>query len=441
MGPQVEPVSTDPAIPARADVVVIGGGIVGISAALALAQKGISVALCEKGTVAGEQSSRNWGWCRQTGRHESEIPLAQASLRLWDEMSALTNMDVGFRRTGVCYLCDNDPELARRTAWLAKAKPYGVDTVLVGPREIAGIAPGAATGYKGALYSATDGRAEPQRATSALTTAARRLGAVIIEGCAVRGIQLGGGRIATVVTEQGEIACSAVLVAAGAWSRLFCGNFGLDLPQLKVLGSVMRTAPLSAPIEASVWAGDFAFRRRLDGGYTIANAGMSVASIVPDSFRLFFDYLPALAGERRSIRLRLDGRFIEEWRAPTRWKLDETTTFERIRTLDPEPDRAINAAALATLRRAFPAFGEAHIVQEWAGLIDVTPDAVPVIAPVARIPGLYLATGFSGHGFGIGPGAGRLAADLIANDAPIVDPRPFSFGRFRRSGEAPSRPN
>lgn len=436
MGPQIEPSETDERVPARADVVIVGGGIVGVSAALALARKGISVVLCEKGVLAGEQSSRNWGWCRQTGRHESEIPLAQASLRLWDGMNALTGKDVGFQRTGVCYLCDNDAELARRAAWLEKAKPYGVDTVLIGQREIGRVAPGAAVQYKGALYSSTDGRAEPQQATSALASAARGFGAVIAQHRAVRGLEFSAGRACAVVTERETIACSSVLIAAGAWSRLFCGNLGLDLPQLKVLGSVLRTAPLDTPLQASTWAGRFAFRKRLDGGYTVANAGISIASIVPDSFRLFFDYFSALAGERRSIRLRVDRRFIEEWRMPKRWKLDEETPFERVRVLDPEPDHATNVAALASLKRAFPSFREARIVQEWGGLIDVTPDAVPVIGAVPGIPGLFLATGFSGHGFGIGPAAGQLSADIIANDEPIVDPKPFDLGRFRRLGKA-----
>jgi glycine/D-amino acid oxidase-like deaminating enzyme len=113
-----------------------------------------------------------------------------------------------------------------------------------------------------------------------------------------------------------------------------------------------------------------------------------------------------------------------------RWSLDEATPFEAVRVLDPVPKQATLKEARAALAHAFPAFANMQVAESWGGLIDVTPDAVPVIGEVASIPGFFLATGFSGHGFAIGPGAGRLAADLIAGDTPVVDPAPFRFGRF-----------
>ena len=114
-----------------------------------------------------------------------------------------------------------------------------------------------------------------------------------------------------------------------------------------------------------------------------------------------------------------------------RWKADETTPFEDIRVLDPVPDNRLLDQALANLRKAHPAFAGVVEAQRWGGLIDVTPDAVPVISDVAALPGFFIATGFSGHGFGLGPGAGRLMADLVAGDTPIVDPAPFRFSRFK----------
>src|SRR5262252_5667516 len=113
MAPPVDPVRSDDTLPARADVVIIGGGIIGTSAALFLAQKGISVVLCEKGRVAGEQSSRNWGWCRKMGRDLAEVPLAVESMRLWEGMNARTNAETGFRQTGVVYLCETAEEAAK----------------------------------------------------------------------------------------------------------------------------------------------------------------------------------------------------------------------------------------------------------------------------------------------------------------------------------------
>ena len=99
------------ALPARADVVVVGGGIVGVSAALHLAKKGVSVTLCEKGRIAGEQSSRNWGWCRTMGRDLAELPLAIESLRLWAGMDAQVGGETGFRNSGIVYLCETRREL------------------------------------------------------------------------------------------------------------------------------------------------------------------------------------------------------------------------------------------------------------------------------------------------------------------------------------------
>jgi glycine/D-amino acid oxidase-like deaminating enzyme len=226
------------------------------------------------------------------------------------------------------------------------------------------------------------------------------------------------------------------VLAGGAWSRLFCGNLGVDFPQLKVLGSVMRTAPLEGAPELSVGGSDFSFRKRLDGGYTVARRNANVTEITPDHFRLLFDFLPELTKNWRELRLRIGRRFVEEWNIPRRWPLDAASPFEAVRMLDPAPQETILEEGRANLVRAFPVFKDVPIVDRWAGLIDVTPDAVPVISPVASLPGFYLASGFSGHGFGIGPASGRLIADLVTGAPPIVDPAPFRFERFARSRAA-----
>jgi len=168
----------------------------------------------------------------------------------------------------------------------------------------------------------------------------------------------------------------------------------------------------------------------LDGGYTVADGNANIAAIVPDSFRFFGDFLPALRTEFSSLRLRLDGRFLQEWREARAVPLDQPSPYEAVRVLDPKPDRTNLRKALRNLAQRFPAFAGARMVQEWAGLIDVMPDAVPVISKIDSLPGLVVATGFSGHGFGIGPAAGRLAADLVTGSTPIVDPTDFRFSRF-----------
>src|SRR5579862_9656651 len=430
MAPRVDPVVSDEALPARADVVIVGGGIIGASAALFLAEKGVSVTLLEKGHIAGEQSSRNWGWCRKMARDPREIPLVIESLRLWQGMNETVEAETGFRTCGIMYLGESAEDLARLEGWLDHAREYQLDTRVINGGEVARLLPGSAKRWAGALYTASDGKAEPQKAAPAIAAAARRHGATVAAQCAVRGIETAGGRVAGVVTEKGRIACDAVVLAGGAWSRLFCGNLGVELPQLKVLGSVMRTAPLEGGPEISASGGLFGYRKRLDGGYTVATLGVRTIDLVPDNLRLLFPYLPAARLHWQKLRFRIGRRFVEEWRMKRRWRLDEETPFEAVRTLDPEPDPHVLARAQRAVTEAFPIFRGVGIAERWGGMIDVMPDAIPVISPVETLPGLLIATGFSGHGFGIGPGAGRLVADMVTNSPTLVDPAPFRLSRF-----------
>jgi glycine/D-amino acid oxidase-like deaminating enzyme len=426
---QIDPLLHPSPLPACADVVVIGGGIIGASTALNLAERGVSVALCEKGHIGGEQSSRNWGWCRKMGRDIAEIPLAIESLRLWEQMNARTGAETGFRRTGILYLCERDRDVGKHAAWLSATRQFQIDSRILGPDEIDRLLPGSARRWPGALYTPSDGVAEPEKATAAIANAATRQGAAIVEHCAARGIETAGGRVSGVVTEHGTIRCSQVVLAGGAWSSLFCGNLGIRFPQLKILGSVMRTAPFSGAAPAA-GASNFAFRKRADGGYTVAQRNANLAHIVPDSFRYFADFAPSLIAQWSELRLRIGRRFIEEWQVPRRWALDGVTPFEQVRVLDPEPSQSVLRQGLRNLRRAFPDFAKAKIVAHWAGLMDVTPDAVPVISAVDAVPGFHIASGFSGHGFGIGPAAGQLMADLLMGRRPLVDPKPYRFQRL-----------
>ncbi|WP_404801883.1 NAD(P)/FAD-dependent oxidoreductase [Bosea spartocytisi] len=432
MGITIETIEPDPSLPAASDVVVIGGGIIGITTALFLAREGISVTVCEKGEVGHEQSGRNWGWVRIMGRDPGEIPLGLESMRLWSEMDRLVGGDTGFTRSGIVYVADTPAKLAEHEAWLDHAKSYQLDSRLLSTREIDAVLPGGKRAFAGALFTPSDARAEPQKAVPAMARALRRHGGTVLTRCAVRGIETAAGRVSGVVTERGPIACQRVVLAGGAWSRLFLGNLGIDLPALKILGSVFRTEPLDGPPVHAVGASDFAFRKRQDGGYTIAHRGASVAEIVPDSFRLLFDFLPSLVKQRHELRLSLGHRFLDEARTPRRWSLDAETPFERMRILDPKPSEAILQEAQRNLTAAFPTFAGLKVKESWGGLIDATPDGVPVIGEVPRLPGFFIASGFSGHGFGIGPGAGRLTADLVSGRTPMIDPKPFRLERFAR---------
>ena len=429
--PVIDPVPSDSDLSKKTTVAVIGGGIIGVSTALELAERGISVVVLEKGIVAGEQSSRNWGWCRQMGRDPREIPLVMESLKLWRGMNERVGAETGFRQSGIVYLLETEAELAAKEKWYAEnAKAFGLDTRLVSGAEAERLQPGSTRTWKGALYTSADGRAEPFLAVPAMARHAQKLGVKIFQNCAVRGVETTAGKVSSVVTEKGTIACEQVVLAGGAWSRRFLHNLEIEFPQLTVIGSVMRTEPLDTGLEKSCSGGKFAFRMRLDGGYTVTHRHLSMADILPDSFRLFVQFLPALMLDWSGIRLRLGKRFIDEARLKRRWKLDERSPFEEVRILDPEPVHSILDEAAASLRDYYPSFQSMQIAERWAGVIDATPDVVPVISALPKVDGLYLASGFSGHGFGLGPGAGKLMAQMIAGEQTCVDLAPFRYSRF-----------
>lgn len=418
------------ATPEAVDVVVIGGGIVGSSTAWFLAKDGHKVALCEKGRIGGEQSSRNWGFVRQQGRDPAEMPMIMESLRIWRGLEAEIGEDVGFVQGGCLYLAHDQKELDQRNKWLAVAEQYQIDTRSLNSAEIDALLEGSDGRWAGGTYTASDGRAEPAKAAPAIARAAGRNGAAVLTNCAVRGIETTGGKVSAVVTERGTIRTGTVVCAAGVWTSLFGGNLGIKIPQLKVLGTVARTAPAPNINDGAVWSPRIAIRRRDDGGYTVAHGGASIHSIVPDSFRFFSLFHGAFQADRASLRLVFDKRFFEELSTPRHWSNDEITPFEKTRVLDPEPSTRVLREMRDGLKRYMPALGDIPFVETWAGLIEATPDALPVMSEDETIPGFFIATGFSGHGFGIGPGAGRAIAELVTGAPSIFDMSAFRLSRF-----------
>lgn len=417
-------------VPEAADVVIIGGGIVGISTAWFLVRQGISVAVCEKGHIAGEQSGRNWGWVRQQGRDVRELPMMMQSIDIWEGFTAELGEDVGFRRGGCMFVARNEKELAGFEEWVGIAKDHDLDTRIIRGAELASQVSGIATDWAGAMYTASDGRAEPHLAVPAIARAAARRGAAILTGCAVRGIDVGSGKVAGVVTEHGRIRTGTVLCAAGAWTSLFCRSLDITVPQLKVKGTVARTAAAPEVISGDLFDAKFGIRRREDGGYTIAPGDLLEHAVTPSSFRFLPVFFRALVKELGLLRLSFGHEFIEEWRMPKNWDLEQPSPFESTRVLDPKP----NLRAVEKLRRdvgaVFPQLAGVAIVESWAGMIESSPDVVPIIGECEQLPGLHIATGFSGHGFGIGPGAGKAIAGLLTNTDTGIDLEPLRLQRF-----------
>lgn len=430
MAPEIAPVQTSPDLPAATTVVVIGGGIVGLSAALTLAERGVPVVVLEKGRLAGEQSSRNLGWVRKMSRSAPDVPMALATDRLWAEMSGRIGADVGYRQAGIMYVARTEQEMASHEAWLASVQDLALDSRLLTRGKIDSLAPGGSGRWAGGIYTPSDGRAEPTLASSAIAKAAMAKGAVIVENCAARTLAMTAGAVQGVVTERGEIRCAQVLLAGGVWSRRFLGNCGVSLLTLPLVASVLRTEPMEGPTDIAVGGPDFSFRKRHDGGYTITQRGALFAPLMLDHLLIGLRYTSTLLAQWRNLRLSFGRDFLSDIALPRRWSADAPSPFERVRTIDPPLNEGLNAEAMRNLISAWPVFKDAAVAQAWGGMIDVTPDSLPVISPVAKIPGLTLATGFSGHGFGTAPAAGQLAADLIMGTSPLVDPSPYRLDRF-----------
>lgn len=417
-------------LPDAADIVVIGGGIAGVTTALYLARDGLSVVLCEKGLIAAEQSSRNWGWVRAQGRDEAEIPVMLTARRLWQGLAQDLGDVLGLATCGVSYLARDEATLARYANWLKVARRHGLDSRILDRAGLARVLPHKA-GWAGALQTPSDMRAEPATAVPAIARLAAAEGVLIREHCAVRAIERQAGRVSGVVTEDGRVRVERVLLAGGAWSGLFADNAGLHLPQLSVRATVAATEPL-----ADIWQGaaadpDFAFRRRADGGYTLAPGTGHDFWIGPSALRHLRAYLPMIRRDLSQTRLQgaAPAGYPDAWRTPRRWKADQQSPFETMRVLNPPPNPRRLKKLQTDFATAFPQIGVPRLRAAWAGMIDTMPDQVPVLDETS-IPGFFIATGLSGHGFGIGPGVGHVMSRLIQNRDPGHDLARFRFSRF-----------
>ncbi|MCY4150523.1 MAG: FAD-binding oxidoreductase [Gammaproteobacteria bacterium] len=400
-------------LPKAADAVVVGGGIIGCSTAYYLARAGLDVAVCEKGWVGCEQSTRNWGLIRKQGRHPAEIPLIIRSLKLWHELSARADRDIGFRVNGTLYLSETEKRHEANRKWLEHARAFDLDTKMLGTEQLRTVAPGIRNQTKDALFTPSDASADPHLAMQALADLVIKEGGQILEQCAVRGVDVEAGRVAGVITEHGHIRAPSVVCAGGAWSGYFCRHLGIRLPQLKVISSVMQSLPTDYVLGPALWSQGMGLRRRPDGSYIVAPAGKADCPITPDFLRYARSYLPIYRNSKEAVKLQMTRRFLTELSWPATPSTEHRSPFECERVLDPKPNHALLEETLGKLGSTFPELANIRVSRTWAGMIDVMPDELPVIDEYRSLPGLVISTGYSGHGFGIGPGAGQATADLV----------------------------
>jgi glycine/D-amino acid oxidase-like deaminating enzyme len=426
------PVVFQDAVPEAAEVVIVGGGVIGVFTALYLARLGKSVFLCEKGRIAGEQSSRNWGWIRQHGRDEAELPIMMRSLDLWHEANAQTNGTCGIVTTGINYLAATNEKMAVNEQWLDIARRHGLHSELMTAKQVSDSFSGKSNDrWVGGVSTPGDAKGEPWQAVPAVAKLVRQAGGKIRENCAVRAFDVSGGDITGVITEAGAIRCEQVVLAAGAWSSLLARFHGLSLPQLSVRATVAQTEPMPGFTTASSRDEGLAIRPRDDGGYSLAITDGIDCYLGPDVFRHAFAYRSAALEYLWDIKPfpAAPSGFPDSW--STARNPEHPSVFERTRVLEPAPNKGFVRKMQKRFADRFPGVGAPVIKDSWAGMIDAMPDIVPVVDRAPDLPGLIIATGMSGHGFGIGPGFAEVIARMVSGNEPEYDLNRFRLNRFR----------
>jgi sarcosine oxidase subunit beta len=372
-------------LPRTADVVVVGGGAVGVSAAYHLAAAGVgSVVLVERESALGTGST---GHCAGGFRHQFSsrvnVELSLASIPLITGFSATHGLPLDVVQDGYLFLVRAADTWPTFQAAAEMQRSLGVDVQLLSATDVADLMPGLDVGdVVGATYCAQDGLADPSGLTLGYATAARRAGAIILTGTDATGIVREAGRVTALETTRGSIATPIVIDAAGPWAQALAATAGVDLPLEPIPRVVLVTGPFDgAPARRTLVvdaATSFYFHR--EGGGVLMGMGDP--------------------GERPSFDTRVDERFVAE-------------------------------NLLPTAVRVLPALAEAGIAHRWVGLYEMTPDRHAIIGPAPGVEGLLLAIGFSGHGFQHAPIVGRLLAELIVDGAAhTVDISALGLDRF-----------
>jgi sarcosine oxidase subunit beta len=365
------------------DVVVIGGGLHGCSAALHLARRGARVTVIEKDHVGRHASGVNAGGVRRLGRHLAEVPLAVAAMELWHRIGDLVDDDCGFDSHGQVKVAENEAELTALRSRIDELTSRGFShEELIDRAELKEIVPAVSDHCVGAIVCRRDGAANPYRATLAFKRKAESLGVRFIENAAVTALARNGGAW-RVETRAGAHEAAVVVNCAGAWADRIAATLGEPVPLEPIAPMLMITAPLPPFIKPVVGA-----------------TGR------PLSFKQFRNGTVLIGGGHRG---RLDR------------DLNRT-----------DLDFAGLAASARTVWDLFPIMRGAQIVRCWAGIEARMPDDIPVIGPSSTSDGAFHAFGFSAHGFALGPIVGAIIAELVTGGKTNLPIAPFRIDRFAR---------
>ncbi len=369
---------------ASADVVIIGGGIIGCATAYYLAKKGKSVIVLEKSQVIGYGGSgRNGGGVRQSGRDKRELPLAMYGVNnLWPHLSAELGTDVEYYQHGNLRLGKTDEHINILQGLTATAVDLGLDVKMIDGEEVREICPHLSDEVIGASWCPTDGHANPLKTTLAFQNGARQLGVQFLTEQHVLALKMVGGQVRKVVTASGEFEAERIVLAAGLESRRISQSVGVDVPMKPIA---------------------------LDTLITDAQP--------PMFYQMLGTAMADFYGHQTT-----HGSFIFGGGSPLDAKLVSSTA-------DPTPIEA-TAATCQGILGYIPALKYAKVVRSWVGIIDWCEDKVPVLSKVKDVPGLILGCGLSGHGFGISPAVGTVLAELACDETPSADISELGYERF-----------
>lgn len=410
------------------DVAIVGGGVVGCSAAWQLAGAGMRVAVFERAAVASEQSSRAWGFIRQQGRHEAEIPLAIQAKRLWRELTQRYGQDATqFTQGGILVpaMTDADEERVQRGHELARQ--FRMQTRILDRSQMAAIVPQLAGDWRSGLFTPDDAHGDPLSSTRTIADAAREAGARIHENEPVVEIETSAGMVTGIATLTGRCPASVVILAGGIGAPALARKAGFNLPVQVITSSVGRTRKTTPFTQVAMWGPTVAYRPTADGSLIIGNGYRGVGAdynVTPASFRNLRHFLPAYYDNWRQLRLTLGGDFI----GSTRAMLSAESAARPLP--EPRPNTAKVNRNMGEFRKMFPHLASLELESVWAGRIDVTPDVIPIIDRPDANRAIFIAAGFSGHGFALGPAIGRQLAEWAMDGHPSIDLHQFRLARF-----------
>ncbi|ELW4385274.1 FAD-dependent oxidoreductase [Salmonella enterica] len=421
-------------LPEQADAVVIGAGILGIMTAINLVERGLSVVIVEKGNIAGEQSSRFYGQVITYKMTGATFLLHHTGKQRWREMNAKVGADTSYRTQGRVDVPLDEADLEHVRKWIdTMSKDTGTDipfkTRMTEGDELKSRLKGASSDWKIAGFEEDSGSLDAEIATFVMAEYARRIGVKIYTNCAARGIETQAGKISDVVTEKGAIKTSRVVLAGGAWSRLFMQNLDIDLPTLPAYQSqqIISGVP-GAPGGNVALPGNIFFREQADGTYA-TSPRIIIAPVVKESFIYGYKYIPLISQPDFPVHISLNEQLINSLMQPTHWKLNEVSPFEKNRDMVAVPDITGLDESLEKLRAEFPAFKESKLIDRWGGAMAIAPDEDPIISAVKEYPGLVVNTA-TGWGMTESPVSAELTADLLLGEESFMDPEPFSLYRF-----------